>query len=318
MAARRTGSIDALEEVQLERREPGPGELRVRVHASAVNPADIKVLRGELAGRFLHARVEPLVPGYDLSGVVEAAGEGADGIAVGDAVFGHLPYAPSNRQGAFAETVVVPVTEVAVKPQPIGHDTAAACATVGLTALQALRDRGRLEAGQRAMVLGASGGVGSLAVGIARRLGAHVTAVCSAHAVDFVTGLGADEVIDRQARDPMAVDGGFDVVFDAAGRYSYAQCRHLLRRGGAMVTTMPSPGLVLGKLMSAASSRRATFVMVRSRRADLETLAGWIEGGLAVPIDSRYPLREASQALARLERGGMKGRVVVDVIGGLS
>ena len=292
---------------------PSTGEVTVRVHASAVNPADLKVLGGELAGRFLHGRTRPLVSGYDFSGVVESdVGE----FKKGDAVYGHLPYSGSNRQGAFGELVRVPRAEIARVPAGVAHETAAAAATPGLTALQSLRDLGKLPANGRVLVMGAAGGVGSLAIGVARALGARVTAVCSTYAVDYVRDLGADEVVDRRARDPRTLEGPFDVVFDAAAAYSYASTRKMLAPAGAYVTTLPSPALLGGKIMTLVSKRHCHVVVVKSRAADLEQLATWIAGGLRVPIDARYPVRELAQALERLRKGELRGRVAIDVANG--
>jgi NADPH:quinone reductase-like Zn-dependent oxidoreductase len=289
------------------------GQLQVRVVAAAINPADLKVLRGETAGRFLHARTKPLVSGYDFSGVVEAIGDGVTDVQSGDEVFGFLPYAGSNHQGTFAERVVVPRAEVGKKPAGVGHDVAAASATPGLTALQAMRDQGRLKAGGRVLVLGAAGGVGSLSIGVAHALGAKVSAVCSTYAVDFVKQLGADDVVDRRAKDPRTIEGPFDVVFDAAAAYSYGKTRGQLAAGGAYVTTLPSPAWVGGKVMASLSSKRCRLIVVKSVAADLDQLGGWIAGGTRVPIDSKFAVRDLGQALEKMTKGELKGRIAVDV-----
>jgi alcohol dehydrogenase len=301
------GQLDALGPVDAP--EPS-GEVRVRVVCSAVNAADHKVLGGQFAGRVLHARTKPLVAGYDFAGVVEAD---VDDLKAGDEVFGHLPYTSRNCQGAFAERVAVPRAEIAKKPTAVGADVAAASATPALTALQSFRDKGRLKAGGRVLVTGASGGVGSVAIGVARALGAHVTAVCSTHAVDFVRDLGADEVVDRKVRDPKSLEGPFDVVFDAAAAYSYAAFRHALAPGGGYVSTLPDAGWVGGKLLATFSSKHTHFVIVKSARADLEQIGAWLAAGMKVPIDSRFPVADLRAALARQASGEVRGRVVVDV-----
>ncbi len=165
---------------------PGPNQVKVKVSWTAVNRADLRVSSGEFVGRLLHARVSPLVMGYDFSGSVVEGGPGMDDLRPGDEVFGFLPYASTTRQGSFAEYVVVDRGTVGRKPQSVTHETAAAAATPGLTALQFLRDLGRLKAADKVLIIGASGGVGSLSVGVAKRLGAHVTAVCSTYALDYV------------------------------------------------------------------------------------------------------------------------------------
>lgn len=316
LCARALGAADQLGVEEIPAPQPAAGQVLVRVHAAAANPADLKVVRGELAGRFLHARRFPLVPGYDLAGVVEAAGDGVGDLAAGDRVFGHLPYSGKNAQGSFAELVAVPAGEVGRLPAAVSFETAAAAATTGLTALQGLAGRGRLAAGGRALVLGAAGGVGSIAIGVARKLGASVTAVCGPAAADMVRALGPDELVLRGHGEPLALVGPFEVVFDTPAAYGYRACRRLLAPGGAYVTTLPNAGLAIGKLMALFSSRRAALLVVRSVRADLERLAGWLAEGMAVPIDSRFPVREGGRAIDRLAQGGMRGRVVVDVAGG--
>ncbi len=307
------GAFDKLGPVTVEPPAPADGQVEVRVHASAVNPADLKVLRGEFAGRVLHARTKPLVSGYDFSGVVE---RDAGDLHAGDEVYGFLAYSSKNRQGAFGERVIAERAAIARKPAGVSHETAAAAATPGLTALQALRDLGHLGKDGRALVLGAAGGVGSLAVGIARELGARVTGVCSTYAVDLVRELGAAEVVDRRARDPRSLEGPFDVVFDAAAAYSYASMRRMLTPRGVYVTTLPSPAWFGGKLMTLVSRRRCHVLVVKSVAADLEQLAAWIAAGMRVPIDSRFAVRDLAQGLARLDAGEVRGRIAIDVAGG--
>jgi NADPH:quinone reductase-like Zn-dependent oxidoreductase len=316
LSARATGGIDQLKVEEIPAPQASAGQVLVRVHAAAANPADGKVVRGELAGRFLHARRFPLVPGYDLAGVVEAVGSGVADFAAGDRVYGHLPYSGKNDQGSFAELVAVPAGEVGRLPAAVEFETAAAAATTGLTALQSLRDRGGLVAGGRALVLGAAGGVGTIAVGVAKKLGASVTAVASPKALDLVKTLGADEVVARAHGEPLGLEGPFDVVFDTPAAYGYVACRRMLSPRGAYVTTLPTGSLIAGKLMTLFSRRRARLLVVKSVRADLELLAGWLAEGLPVPIDSRFPVGDAGRAIDRLAQGGMRGRVVVDVAGG--
>lgn len=294
--------------------EPGPGEVRVDVHASAVNPADLKVLDGELLGNILHGKARPLVVGWDVSGVVLAVGAGAD-YAVGDAVFGFLSYARSTKRGAYAESVVVPAANLARRPAHLSDVQAAALATAGVTALQAMRDVGGLTKGQRVLIIGASGGVGALAVGIAVRLGAKVTAVCSASAAELVRGLGATRTVERGQLD--ALQGTrFHVIFDAAAAHSWMALRGMLEPGGAYVSTLPGPGLFLSMPLAWASGTRVGAVMVAATRADLELLARWVGEGLPVPIDSTFPVRDLRLAIERMRKGGMRGRVVVQVEGG--
>ena len=294
-------------------RSPAPGQVVVEVVCSAVNPADLRVIAGGLTGRLLHANTTPLVIGYDVAGTVVSVGTDVDDLSPGDAVWGHLPYSGDNAQGAFSERVTLPRDELARLPDGVGFPEAAATATVGLTALQALREHAGIGEGSRVLVIGAAGGVGSAAVGVAKRLGAEVVGVCSTRDVERVRALGADEVVDRSAGDPFATDARYDLVFDTPAVHSYGACARVLAPKGAYVTTLPSPGFVLGALRALLSPRRCSMVVVASRRADLEQLGEWMADGLEVPIDSRHPVKELGAALRRATERGRKGRVVVDV-----
>ena len=291
------------------------GEVRVRVHSSALNPADQKVLGGEFLGKALHGQQRPLVTGWDLAGTVEAVGPGAD-FAVGDEVFGCLAYSRSTQRGAFAEAVVAPAACLARRPQALSPADAAALATAGLTALQTLRDIGRVKAGSRVLIIGAAGGVGAIAVGVARQLGAQVTGVCAASAADWVRSLGATAILPRGELHNAPVGEGYDVVLDAPVGTTFWQVKAMLKPGGVYISTLPGPGILLAKALAPLFGRRAAFIMVKGRRADLELLAEWATHGLRIPIDSTFPVRDLKDALARLARGGMKGRVVISVEGG--
>ena len=309
------GPISQMTVTELPIPAPGSGQVRVKVIASAVNPADHKAPTGEV--KFLHGRRFPMVMGYDFSGVIDALGPGVTGLSQGDEVFGFLAYGGSTKQGAYAEFLVTPVTQLALKPKAVSHAMAAAAATPALTALQGLRDDGKLASGGRVLVIGASGGVGSLAVGIARKLGAQVDAVCSTHAVEFVRELGADLVIDRKKEDPLvAAKGPYDVILDAAAAHSFSKTRHSLKPGGTYVTTLPSPAFALDKLKTLVSAQSCKMILLKPLPADLELLGKWLTEGLKVPIDSTIPVREVPAALQRMIGGEMKGRIVVEVATG--
>ena len=319
LAASTYGPLDNLRAIEVETPEPGPGEVRVRIEASALNPADFKVILGQL--KFLHARNKPLVVGYDFSGTVDAVGSGAGsgGYARGDEVFGFLPYGPFNRRGAFAELVVARVGEIARKPAGVPHHVAAAAATTGITAIQAIRDVGRAAAGGRALITGVSGGVGSIAVGVARRLGLAVTALGSGTGLDAAQRNGAADVLDRTKANVAQLAAGalkdrFDVVFDCTGFYRWREWRGALKTGGAFVTTLPSLALAMDWPASWLSSTRVGFVKVKSRPTDLDLLGDWLKDGLPVPIAATIPVRDVARGLAQLQRAG--GRVAVTVAGG--
>jgi NADPH:quinone reductase-like Zn-dependent oxidoreductase len=316
MAIPSYGSLDRLTVIEAPSLDPASHQVRVRVHAAALNPADFKVILGAL--KFLHARNFPMVLGYDYSGTVEAVGSRVSDLEVGAEVFGFLPYSPWNRRGSFAESLLADVGELARKPAGVSHVTAAAAATPGLTALQMLRDLGRVQdTAKRVLVTGASGGVGCLAVGIARRLGATVTAVGSGRGLELARKLGAEAVIDRKSVEPLtAAQGPFDVVLDAAAAYRWRQWRAKLAPGGTYVTTLPSLAFLADKLTSLLSATRVRFINVKSRAADLTLLGEWLVDGLEVPIDHVVPVRDVARALEQLHTGAVLGRIAVDIAGG--
>ena len=314
MAAPGYGPLEQIRCIEAALPTPGRGEVRVRVAASALNPADYKVVLGTI--KFLHGRNRPLIVGYDFSGTVDAVGADVDGITVGADVFGFLPYGPGNRRGAFAEALLARSDEIALKPPGVSHERAAAAATTGLTAIQSIRDLGRVpSSGGSVLVTGASGGVGSIAIGVARRLNAAVTAVGSGAGLDLARRLGATEVLDRTAGAlPGTRTGEFDVVFDAAAAYRWRAWQTALKPGGAFVTTLPSLAFAVDKIGSLFSKTRVHFVNVKSRRADLELLGSWLADGLEVPLASTIAVRDVGAGLERLQRSG--GRVAVRVTDG--
>ncbi len=295
---------------------PKQNEVRVRVIVAGVNPAEGKVLSGGMVGRFLHSYASPLVLGWDFSGVVDAVGAGVSDLPVDTAVWGHLAFTPPQRQGSFSEYIVIARDELAAKPDDVSFDVAAAAATPAMTALQSLRDLGRLKQGRKVLIIGAGGGVGAMAVGIAKRLGAHVTAICSAADGERVKALGADEIIDYRSEDPLGDEPAFDVVFDTPAIHTFAQCANILLPGGNYITTLPNAALVTGKLSTLFSSKSCHFIQVASKQEDLELVATWLSDGLQVPIDSAYAVADLAEALARQESRDRKGRVVVTVDGG--
>jgi len=308
----RNGPIDSLRIGEMDAPSMSADEILVRVHAAAVNPADLKVVSGKDGAAFIHARKFPTAIGYDFSGVVEKVGANVRGRTVGDEVFGFLPYSGTNKQGSFAELVSVKAHAVGVKPGGVSHEQAAASATVGCTALQGLRDKGGLRAGQRALINGASGGVGSFAVQIARQLGAEVWGTASAANADFVRELGAARVIDYRKTPLRSLDAKLDVVLDAAVTSSFQEVRGLLNAGGAYVTLLPSTSLFVGMVSSLFSSKRCGLVMVKSRAADLDQLGQWLAAGeVRASIDETFPLSEITTALSVQESGSIRGKLAI-------
>lgn len=307
------GSLDFFRMTELAEEAPGAREIQIQVLASALNPSDFKVALGEV--KFLHGRRFPMILGNDFSGVVSAVGEGVTDFRIGDSVFGFLPYGPFNQRGAFAQKLVVRTDWVARKSPNVPHTIAAASATAALTALQALRDIGKLKPGGRVLVTGASGGVGSIAIQVALKLGASdVVVVGSGKGLDLAKKLGAKSVIDRKNGDVFAaVSEKFDIVFDAAAAYRWSQWKTKLQPNGAYITTLPSATFALDKVISLGSTSSTSFVGVKPKSDDLKIVAGWLESGLIIPIDATIPIKDIPQALARLKRGEVLGKIAVEV-----
>ena len=315
MALKKYGPLEDMLAIEMPLPEPNKGEVRVRVHASALNPADYKVGLGEV--KFMRSRHFPMVLGNDFSGVIEAVGENTDW-EIGDSVFGFLPYGSFNRKGSFAETIIAREDEIAAKPSGVTHVQAAAAATPGLTAIQGLRDVGKLtSSGGRVLITGVSGGVGSVAISVAGKLGAVAVAVGSGSGIAIAKQLGAGEVIDRKHQDVFAYSGdAFDVVFDAAAAYRWKQWKGKLKPRGMYVTTLPSLPFIADKFRSLGAASGAAMMSVKSKQSDLSLLASWLDSGLAITIDSTIAVHDVALGLRKLQRGEVTGRIVVDVING--
>jgi NADPH:quinone reductase-like Zn-dependent oxidoreductase len=294
--------------------EPADDEVLVKVVNSAIDTAHETVVNkvGVTAG-VLHKVKDPLYLGYHYSGIVSKVGSSVSNLATGSEVFGHLQYSGSTTQGAFAEYIVVKDTDCAIKPASVPFDIAAAAATETLTALQGMRDCGGLSEGKSVLIVGAAGGVGSAAVGIAKRLGAHVTAVCSDRDVQRVKNLGADVVINRSEQDITKLNEKFDVIFDPPNGLELPL--DLLNQGGAYVITVPKLAFIWGKIATMFSSKNVAFVQVKSKREDLEQIAQWLQDGWTIDIDSKYDIKDMDKALESY-KGHKSGRVVIQVDSG--
>lgn len=316
---RRYGSPDGLELTEIARPAVVDDGVLVRVRAAGLNALDWRLTRGSpYIGRLLGMglrRPGRSVPGVDLAGHVEAVGAGVTAFRPGDEVIGH-------RGGACAEYVLGKERHFVRKPARLTFEQAAVVPVAGFTALQGLRDHGRLQSGQRVLINGSSGGVGTFAVQIAKALGAEVTAVCGARSVEMVRSLGADHVVDRGAGDFTRSTRRYDLIFDVAGDRSLRDCRRVLKREGTLVIAGGSYGRWLGPLTRAlqagllnrfVSTRMVPFV-AQHRKDDLVALVGLIEAGRLTPvIDRTYPLAEVPQAVRYLEERRAQGKVVITV-----
>ena len=306
------GSADVLRLREIDRPSPGPDEILVQVVATALNRADGHLLRGTMRFNTGLLRPKQTVPGSDIAGRVVAVGARVSQFTKGDEVFADLS---SHGRGGLAEYVAAPAAAFTHKPGAVSFVAAAATPMTAVTALQGLRDYGALQAGQHILVNGASGGVGTFAVQIARVLGARVSAVCSTSKVAMVRSLGADQVIDYQREDFTQAGQQYDLIFDTVGNHSVGSYRRLLPAGGHFVTTTFLPALPFLKPWLALHENKTIHnMMARPNTTDLATVAGWLESGAVRPIiDRQYPLAEAATGLDYLVKGHARGKVVIQV-----
>jgi NADPH:quinone reductase-like Zn-dependent oxidoreductase len=315
------GSPDVLELAEVEKPTPKDDEVLLKIHAASVNPADWHLLRGQpyIARLQLGLRKpKHRVLGCDVAGQVEAVGKNVTMLRPGDEVFGS-PF--MHGFGAFAERVCVSEELLASKPATLSFDHAAAVPLAASTALQALRDHGRIEPGHKVLIIGASGGVGTFAVQIAKSFDAEVTGVCSTRNVEMVRALGADHVIDYTQED--FTEGGqrYDLMLQAAGTRSPSDCRRALTSRGTLVQISgESDGRWIGAVdriikalvLSPFVSQKMASFTVKPNKEDLEFLKQLIEAGKLTPvIDRTYPLSEVPEAIRYLEEGHARGKVVV-------
>jgi NADPH:quinone reductase-like Zn-dependent oxidoreductase len=312
----RYGPPDVLELREVARPEPADDQVLIRVRASSLNMYDWHMTTGTpylvRAQAGLRAPKHP-IPGADVAGVVEAVGREVTGFEPGDEVFGCA-------SGAWAEFVCAEEREVASKPVDVTFEHAGATALAGVTALQGLRDVGSVESGQRVLVNGASGGVGTFAVQIAKALGAEVTAVCSTAKVDMVRAIGADHVIDYTRDDYVETERGYHVLFDNVGDRPWSVTRRVLGDGGVNVTVTgpkhrwlgPVRELVFRKAASLFDRRRLAWFVSTMKPEDLEYLAGLLASGAVVPvIEATYPLEQTADAVRYLGDGHAAGKLVI-------
>jgi NADPH:quinone reductase-like Zn-dependent oxidoreductase len=305
----RYGPAEVLRLAEVDVPRPAPGEVLVRVRAAALNPKDVLLRKGRF--RLLSGRRFPKGVGLDLAGEVAALGPGVSGCAPGDRVFGAVNHWRALR-GTVADYAAVPAAALAAMPRALSFEEAAALPLAGCTALQALRDLGRVRAGDRVCIHGAAGGVGTLAIQVAKALGATVTTTSSAGQRAACLALGADEALDRAADEPFSGARTFRVILDAFGNLSLGAVRAALPDHGVYVTTVPSLRILLDAARTLAAFPRARLVMVRPRTAELEALARLADQGrLRAVVDRVVPLAGFLDAVRHLETRRAHGKVVV-------
>ena len=308
------GSPDVLQCEEIEKPTAGDNEVLIKVRAASVNPFDWRLMRGRpLFIRLMMGglrKPKDTRPGRDAAGQVEAVGRNVTEFKPGDEVFGACP-------GAFAEYVCAAEDRLVQKPSNISFEGAAAVPVAAITALQGLRDSGRIQRGHKVLVVGASGGVGTFAVQIAKSFGAEVTAMCSTRNVDTARSIGADHVIDYTREDFMRSGQRYDLIFAANAHRSIFDYRRALSQDGIYV--MAGGGwaqifqaVFLGPLLSLIGNKKMCFFGAKIDKKDLVHLRDLLAAGTIMPvIDRRYPLADVAEAVRYLEEGHAKGKVVI-------
>ncbi len=312
--------VDNLRLQDIEKPTPKDNEILVRVRAASINPVDGHLLRGALLMRPITGLRKPKNTrfGGDFAGVVEAVGKNVTNFKPGDEVFGA-------KKGAVADYICVPADRAAVlKPANVTFEQAGSVAIAALTALQGLRDKGHIQAGQKVLINGASGGVGTFAVQIAKAFGADAIGVCSTRNVDLVKSIGADRVIDYTKEDFTKTDQRYDMIYDLVGNHSFSERRNILKPNGICVLAGVGgaglhPGMwgrVLGNFATAFESKftsqKFVFYIAKLTKDDLNVLRDLMQSGKVAPvIDRTYKMSETQAALRYLEEGHARGKVVI-------
>jgi NADPH:quinone reductase-like Zn-dependent oxidoreductase len=315
------GSPDVLEIREIKKPAPNDDQVLVKVRAAAINPLDWHFMEGKpyIMRAMIGGMRKPKSPqlGVDLAGEVEAVGKNVTQFKPGDEVFG------TGHGAAFAEYVCANKTKLVLKPANVTFAEGAAVPIAALTALQGLRDYGKVQPGQKVLINGASGGVGTFAVQIAKTLGAEVTGVCSTRNVELVQSLGADHVIDYTKEDFTKGSERYDVILDNVGTQPLSGFRHVLKPNGILVMIGgggPTDGKWVGamtrpiktKLMSPFVSQKMSMMLAEIRQEDLATMADLMQSGKVKPvIDRTYPLGQIREAMTYLEEGHARGKVII-------
>ncbi len=314
------GPPDVLQVKEVAKPAPKDNEVLVRVHAVSANAADLHLLRGtpflfRLSAGLLRPKKQTI--GADIAGRIEAVGKNVAQFQTGDEVFGDIS---GCGFGGFAEYVAVPEHALVAKPPNLSFEQAAAVPMAAVTALQALRNKGQIRAGHSVLINGASGGVGTFAVQIAKAYGAEVTAVCSTSKVDLMRSIGADHVIDYTQEDFTQNGQQYDLILAANGYRSISDYERALTPKGTYVmsggsTKQMFQAMLLGPLRSKNGGKKMGNILAKPNIKDLAFVKDLLEAGKVVPvIDRRYPLSEVAEALRYLEKGRAQGKVVISIV----
>ena len=304
------GGPDVFRYEEIPQPEIQEDEVLVEVHAASVNPVDWKQRKGNHK-LFLKARF-PIVPGYDISGRIFKCGSDVTNFKDGDQVFCRL----TNRfGGAFAEYAKARESSLSLIPENMDHIHAAAIPMAGQTALQALRDKGRIKPGQKILIIGAAGGVGHYALQLAKIFGAETTAVCSSRHEKLLALLKPDHHIDYNKEDYLAGNKLYDIIFDAAGVKTFLSCKKILATEGIYITVLPRPKLLVHKIIALfTKGKKVRSLLQKSQGSDLEVLKKLVEEEKLISvIDSIHPLDKVSEAHRRAESYSTDGKIIIKV-----
>ena len=308
------GSSDALELQDVEKPVCHDNQVLVKVHASSINYGNIVLLRGKpFLARFAFGITKPKykIPGGDIAGIVEAVGNKVTHFKIGDEVFGDLS---SSGWGGFAEYVTVSENAIALKPKNISLEEAAALPMASTTALQALRNKGAIQEGQKVLIYGASGGVGTFAVQIAKALGANVTAVCSTRNVDIIKSLGIDHVIDYKKETIFDKDNTYDLILGVNGYQPISVYLKALKANGKFILVGGSPKQMPQAMFRSIGNKKINIFLQSHKQEDLNFIKELVEKNqLTAVIDRRFSFKELPNAIKYFEEGHAQGKVVVTI-----
>lgn len=302
------GPPDVLRLADIPKPKPKPNQVLIRVRAAGVNPSDAGLRRGDL--KWLFPVRLPKIPGSEVAGVVEAVGQRVTTVRPGERVVALL----GHRGGGYAEYAVANADRVVKLPDTVSFEQGAAVPVAGITALQALRNIAHTRPGDAVLVNGASGGVGTMGVQIARILGATVTGVCSAANVDLVREVGADRVIDYERDDFTQLPDRYQTVFDAVNKRTFRDCRRVLTPIGTYVTTRPSRQMLPQLLLNPFRGQKFRFIGARDRGPDVQWLVDHLQTGeLEAIIAQTYPLEQSADAHRYSETGRVRGKLILTI-----
>ncbi|MBS4205112.1 NAD(P)-dependent alcohol dehydrogenase [Lederbergia citrea] len=313
------GSPDVLKLKEIEKPSPLENQVLVKVHTASLNFGNLVLLKGKpFLARFAFGLLRPKysIPGGDIAGIVEAVGKEVKQFQPGDEVFGDLS---GCGWGGFAEYVTVPEYALVLKPSNISFEEAAATPMASVTALQGLRNKGKIKSGKKVLINGASGGVGTFAVQIAKSFGAEVTGVCSTRNIEILQSIGADQIIDYTKEDFTEKEERYDLILGVNGSHSISAYKRVLKPNGNFVhvggaESQLFQALVLGPFISMTGSKKMSSLLQRANQKDLIYVKELLEDGKVKPvIDKRYKLSEVSEAFKYFQEGHAQGKVVLTV-----